>query len=491
MSENTNRTPRNSNQRKMYDYETDSYILVRSSKQPSLESRPKPQPKQQSRTSSRPQTQSSLQPQRRVTTGQHSGQQSRQQPMQPRPRTTTSSKLNGFKPPVVNGTRKSHNGEPFNKSNTPFAKTRHNKPTKPPKKRGLAVGALLCAGLITLSVAIAPLFSQDTTALTDPNKPSVSVDATHDYGDKNQTRPQQNKITSLDQINPDFQFITWKGEKHLTIDEESFKQIVELAMNDVRDFYYDDLKAPNISFTYDKSKNDIVNTTGKENFYEDGYGYERIAGMAQQESSHDLMVDFVNDIGRGSDNPSGILQIMPETTRDTLTEYFKNIFGEEIDLSDYEPLPTKEEVNAILSSNENDKKRAKEEIKDAVYDSVYLTVMSEVYYTKSMTKGHKTCYSTYYENYTPESLIKQFNIDPSQHDEVYQIFEELQATNGVYSKTLAHSALTAMHLNGFDNVRASLKNGSFFKRYFNSTYVKNILNNEDQIQANGFGRQPQ
>lgn len=484
MSENTNRTPRNLNQKAIYDYETDSYILVRPSKKPPLETQPKSQEKLQPRITPRPQTQSSIQPQNRVTMG----QQSRQQPLQPRSKTTTSAKLNGFKPPVVSGTRKSHSNEPFNRNNTSFAKTRHNKPTKPPKKRGLAVGTLLIAGLITLTMAVAPNISQDATALTDPNKPSISVGTTH--VDKHQTRPQQNKITSLDQINPDFEFITWKGEKHLTIDEESFKQIIELAMNDVRDFYYDELKAPNISFTYDKSKNDIVNTTGKENFYEEEYGYERIAGMAQQESSHKLMVDYVNDIGQGSDNPSGILQIMPESTKDTLTQYFKNIFGADIDLSDYEPLPTKEEVNAILSSNPNDRKNAEKEITDAVYDSVYLTVMSEVYYTKSMTKGHKTCYSTYYENYTPESLIKQFNIDPSQHDEVYQIFQELQATNGVYSKTLASSALTAMHLNGFDNVRASLKDGSFFKKYFNSAYVKNILNNEDQIQANGFGPQP-
>ena len=458
MSENTNRTTNKPYQKFIYDYETDSYIPVAPYKPTS-----QPQTKQ---TPLRTIPQATNR-----TSAQHKPHQSK-----------TGLQISDVKKPLT-GIR--HNtSKPQHPQDTQFVKRKNSKACKKTNKRGLAIVALALSGVIAASSLIG----------VANQKPESTLHNSHEtnYATSENTEVVQNasKITSLDQISPKFEFITWKGEKHLTIDEESFKQIIELAMNDVRDFYVDELGAPNMQFQYDESKHNIVNVQGKENFYEKGYSWEHIAGMAQQESSSDLMVDFVNDIGYGSDNPAGILQIMPETTKKTLSEYFKNIFGADIDLSDYEPLPTKEEVNAILSSNPNDRKKAEKEITDAVYDSVFLTVASEAYFSKSFTKGHQNCYTPYFENYTPEKLINEFNIDPSQHDEVYQIFQELKEYNGIYSPTLTRSALTAMHLYGFGDVRTSLKDGSFFKKYFNSTYVKNILNNEDQIQANGFGPQP-
>ncbi len=492
MSENTNRTPRNNNQRKMYDYETDSYIPARSSKQPSLESRPKPQPKPQPRTSSRPQTQSSLQPQRRVTTGQHSGQQSRQQPMQPRPRTTTSSKLNGFKPPVVNGTRKSHNGEPFNKNEKTFAKTKHNQPAKAPKKRGLAVGTLLIAGLVTLTMALAPNISQDSTALTDPNKPSVSVNATHDYGDKNQTRPQQNKITSLNQINPKYEVITWKGEKQLTIDEESFRQIIQLALDDAKDFYYDELGAPTTKLVYDASQDKMVNAQGKENFYDEVvFNVDNYVARAKIESGDCLMVTFVNDIGQGKNNPSGIFQLMNDSVSSTLEEYFANVFGKKVNL-DMEIVPSAQDVQNVETSAE-----AKQRISKAVYNSTLITVLKDIYQFKSMTKGHEECYLPY-AKYTPEQITNKYNLPPETRDVVKQICSELKQTNGKYSSTLATCGGIAMHFYGFGDVRSSMENGTYYENYFTSDYVIKTIQKLKQIEnekgTNFFqdeGHQPQ
>lgn len=354
-----------------------------------------------------------------------------------------------------------------------------NTPLKPPSKNLIVFLTILLAGLISLNVAIS-ISQQNSNTSNSDNIPASSASANNDKpsSSPNYITPEagEGRILELDEINPTYEFITWKGKQQLTIDDDSMKQIVQLALRDAVDFYYD-LEAPNCTFTLENGK--LKNTTGKENFIEKQMNWEYYMGRIYQEASGYIMIDFVNDIGRGADNPNGVFGSMPLTTNDTLDEYFGLIFKENTDFSKLDSVLTKQDVTNVNSSKE-----ANKIITEKVYNATLKVVIDDIHKLKSMTIGHDECYLPY-KNMTPEQIMVAYNIHPSLKDEVVAICKELKEYNGLYSPTLALAAINATHLNGFTDVRSSMSDGSFFKKYFNSEYIQKTFGNTDKIEESG------
>ena len=227
-------------------------------------------------------------------------------------------------------------------------------------------------------------------------------------------------------------------------------------------------------FEYDKESIPIL-----ENFIEKQMNWEYYMGRIYQEASGHIMIDFVNDIGRGADNPNGVFCSIPLTTNDTLDEYFGLIFKESTDFSKLDSVLTKQDV-----ANVNSSKEANKIITEKVYNATLKVVIDDIHKLKSMTIGHDECYLPY-KNMTPEQIMVAYNIHPSLKDEVVAICKELKEYNGLYSPTLALAAINATHLNGFTDVRSSMSDGSFFKKYFNSEYIQKTFGNTDKIEESG------
>ncbi len=358
------------------------------------------------------------------------------------------------------------NGQSYvNKNNSKRAKKGSNKIVK-------AMAVVLCT-IMFLSVANSIINSNQSetgTAITETDKGSSTAP-------NKKPSPEIIQVKSLDEVDAKFEFITWNGKQQLTIDDESLKQIIQLALNDVRDFYVDELDSPNVKFEYDAKNKKVVNAQGKQNFYEDNLNWQYYFGRAQQEASGYLMVDFVNDIGEGENNPSGIFQNMKYSIDNTLTTYFADFYNHKFKPTG-DVIPSKYDVQNFQNSKE-----CYENIKQAVYNSAYQTIVKDVYQLKSFTINHEECYKPY-ANMSAEEIIQKYNIDPSLHDEVHQICKELKQFDGKYSPTMAAAALNAMHFYGFE-VRETMQNGTFFQTRFNSAYVKNTMQNQDNLEQNG------
>ena len=386
-------------------------------------------------------------------------------------------------------------GRPINRSQSSTERIeqirrnkQNSKPPKKPSKAIITLTSILLAGLITLTIAVTALqpkpekptpgttevtttinIGDDTTSITRPNSGSPVVQP--ETPETNEER-----IYELDEINPTYEFITWKGKKQLTIDDDSMKQIVQLALRDAVDFYYD-LDAPNCSFVLKDGK--VTNTTGKENFLEKQMNWQYYMGRIYQEASGHIMVDFVNDIGEGENNPNGIFGSMPLSTNKTLNEYFRDIFHVTVDFAKKDSVITKEEVSKVLSSKETAKA-----VTEKIYNATLKVIIDDIHKLKSMTKGHEDCYLPY-ANMTPDEIMSKYSIDESLRDEVIDICNELKAYDGKYSPTLALAGLQATHLYGFSDVRSSMKNGSFFANYFNKEYIFKTFGNTDKIEESG------
>lgn len=363
----------------------------------------------------------------------------------------------------------------------------NGKPPKKPSRGIITLTTLLLAGLLTLTIVVNALQSETLNPSTSSPEVVTTVDVdgssstkrpSNSAGSANPITPstQEDRIYELDEINPTYEFITWKGKQQLTIDDDSMKQIVELALRDAVDFYYN-LEAPNCSFVLKDGK--VTNTTGKENFLEKQMNWQYYMGRIYQEASGHIMVDFVNDIGEGENNPNGIFGSMPLSTNKTLNEYFRDIFHVTVDFAKYDSVITEDEVAKVLSNKETAKK-----VTEKVYYATLKVIIDDIHKLKSMTKGHEDCYLPY-ANMTPDEIMTKYGIDESLRDEVIDICNELKVYDGKYSPTLALAGLQATHLYGFSDVRSSMKNGSFFANYFNKEYIFKTFGNTDKIEESG------
>ncbi len=436
---------------------------------------------------------------RRTSTVTVSTVRQRQQPEFQGQRVSQNSKTNTLGQGDIQTTfvRKSNQGKPISKNDSQsYTKNggygRNNKPSKKPSKTAIAIISLILAGLLTVSI-LASILDKSNESPNTPNSPSVSSSQNYNgdnsSSDNNQPISPEDeiKVVELEDINPTFDFITWKGTKQLTIDDESMKQIIILAMRDAVDFYYD-LEAPNCTFVIDEKtgkakfdeKGKIISTTGKENFLDPKMNWQYYMGRLYQEVSFDPMVAFTNDIGRGADNPHGIFGSMPITTNDTLAEYFHNIFG--VDYNFYE-------LDSVITQNDIDNlyidAGAKDVIKQKIYNMALKVTLDDIRKLKSMTKGHEELYLPY-KDMTAEEIINNNNIDPSLHDEIYDIVAELKIYDGKYSPTLALACINALHLYGdFEDMKLQMANGKIFSTYFSTDYVKITMGNQDLVEQFG------
>ncbi len=306
------------------------------------------------------------------------------------------------------------------------------------------------------------------------NKGNPSTGAHHSGSGQSKNEVE---ITSIEQINPTYEFIKWKGEQQLTIDEESFRQIIALALNDVRDFYIDVLGAPNINFVWDAENKKLVNTQGRENFYQpEVFNVNRYQGMSTIEASPHRMIAFVNDINLGKDNPAGLFQNMPLTTIKTLEEYFKNTFHMDIDFSNLNIIPSQSDIQ-----NVNTSKEVNDRITRAVYNAAFLTIATDVKDAKSASKGHSEIYINY-ANLTPDEIMAKYNLPECMRDEAVQIYKEFKTYGGIYSPTLLACLLNYGHLHGFVISRTELTNGNLGK-VLGSDYVQKTTTQEDILNS--------
>lgn len=196
-----------------------------------------------------------------------------------------------------------------------------------------------------------------------------------------QNESHTNQNNKFADINPSFK----PYKDGIVMDEESVLKIIKLAMSDAQHFYKN-MGAPNM--VYDK---DLKIVTGDDNFYPSWQNEYFYMGKAMAESS--FRVDVVTDIKNNppENDAHGIMQICPQALKETLQDYYQNIFGVNIDLSDLEVVPAKEDVAAAYYSNE-----AKANIVQAVYNNIYLAICYDIYNVKCLNPiSHQDYYQAY------------------------------------------------------------------------------------------------
>ena len=387
--------------------------------------------------------------------------------------------------PKVTPNNKQHSSNESQRNKSRINNIRNQKNSgrapKRPSKKTITLTTLLLAGMLTIT-ALTSTFdtnnSIDNPKTTIANTETQTSAQSHPSANTPPNAPaDKERIYELDELNPVYEFVTWKGKEQLTIDDDSMKEILKLALRDAVDFYYE-IGAPNCSFVLDENGN-VTNTKGKENFLEKQMNWQYYMGRIYQEASGYIMIDFINDIGQGVDNPNGIFGSMPITTNKTLNEYFRDVFNITIDFAKYDSVITQEDVKTIHSSKETAQK-----VTEKVYNAALKVIIDDIHKLKSMTKGHEDCYLPY-ANMSPEQIMNKYNIDPSLKDEVDAICSELKQYNGKYSPTLALAGLQATHLYGFTDVRAAMKDGTYFKKYFTTEYIYKTFGNTDKIEQGG------
>ena len=274
--------------------------------------------------------------------------------------------------------------------------------------------------------------AESNTALTTGDNDS---NPTHNSAQKEQIT----KIESLEQVKPNYIFKRWAGEYYLTIDEESLSQIIQLAMRDAQKFY---LGIGSYNMKLDENFNNIP---GNENFYTDWMNTEFFMARAKQEASELFMVNY--RAGLSSDinkDPCGIMQINPKSTKDTLMEYYRTIYKENIDLSHLQVFPSDEDVANVERS-----KQAQKNITQTVYNNIYLSICYDIYETKCLNPGHENYFKPY----------------------------------GGYNESIRHHAAIAAYYYSLDDIVESLIDGSFYDKYYPTVYVQNILKFQEEFKT--------
>jgi len=222
---------------------------------------------------------------------------------------------------------------------------------------------------------------------TEQTKPD---DAYYEVFDESETQKEiqnvidkvtENEILTLSDIKPTFS----PYKNHLAMDEQSVLNIIKIAMKDAQKFFVD-MGAPNM--TYDKNLNIVA---GEDNFYPEWMDEHFYLAKAMAESS--FRVDVITDIKENeADNDAhGILQICPQGLKDTLEQYYRDIFGVNYDLSELEVVPSREDVEQAYYS-----KTAQQNIVKAVYNNIYLAICYDIYNVKCLNPvSHRDYYAKY------------------------------------------------------------------------------------------------
>lgn len=252
-------------------------------------------------------------------------------------------------------------------------KAKSNKTYRKAKSIALILSALML---------ISPL-----TACTTENSRDAIVSVENGSGSSHKTpsNSEVSTVKSLDEINPKLSVEKWGDNKYYVIDEDSLFQIIDLAMDNVQKFYTE-IGAPNM--TYDKNLNIVE---GKDNFYPEWQNEAFYMARAMSESSR--RIDLVTTIpGNSTDNyATGIMQICPSSTKETLEQYYKNIFNENVDLSQLQVVPSKTDL-----ANANTSEKAMDNVVEAIYNNIFLSMCFDVYNIKNINpKSHQNYYAKY------------------------------------------------------------------------------------------------
>jgi len=239
------------------------------------------------------------------------------------------------------------------------------------------------------------------------------------------------EIESLDQVKPTF----GKFKSYTTMDEQSVLQIIKLAMRDAQKFYLD-IGALNMKYDAD-----LNNMTGEKNFYTDFMTEYFYLSRAMSEST--FSIDAITKISNNSPEnyAHGIMQICPVTTKDTLQQYYRNVFGKKIDYSNMPVIPSAEDLQNIYVSEE-----AVRNVVQAVYNNIYLSICFDIYNTKCL--------------------------NPVKHPDYYKAY-------GGFSEEIRHLAAIGLYGTRRSIVMEGLENGSLLADLMSVKYFDTYLYNLD------------
>lgn len=240
--------------------------------------------------------------------------------------------------------------------------------------------------VLALALSALMLISPLTSCSNDPGYEMVETDGSGSSSNSSHgTSSSVSSVNSLEDIHPTITEQTWHGEKYYVIDEKSLLQIIELAMKNTQEFYTE-IGAPNM--VYDSN---LKIVEGKDNFYPEWQNKYFYMARAMSESSR--RIDLVTTIPSNTpDNYAhGIMQICPTTIKDTLEQYYSSIFGENVDLSGLEVIPTKSDLK-----NANDSEQSMDNVVEAVYNNIFLSMCFDVYNIKNLNPiSHENYYAKY------------------------------------------------------------------------------------------------
>ena len=237
------------------------------------------------------------------------------------------------------------------------------------------------ATILTAIMLLGPLTScQNRQVYETAQTESVSGDYSSS-SNKPTSKPSQ-EMTLAD-VNPTFK----QSGSHLTIDEKSALQIVQIALNDAQEFF-EGMGAPNMK--YDKN---LKVVEGKENFYTDWMNEYFYLARAMSESS--LRVDVKTQLPTptecGDYYAVGPMQLCENSIKSTLMQYYRDVFNEKIDLTQLSILPSEKDIQ-----NVNNSKQSRDKVVEAIYNNIYLSICFDIYNTKCLNPiKHQDYYSAY------------------------------------------------------------------------------------------------
>ena len=302
---------------------------------------------------------------------------------------------------------------------------------------------LLAAGIFSGSLVACSNKQTYDNDISPKDKIVHTISSSSNQANTNK-KPSSN-VKSLSEINAKFSPTTWHGESYTKIDEESLIQIIELAMNDAKEFYINN-GAPGLTI-----ESDGKSTKDPNKFYTNWMNKYHFLARAKRESGN-FMIDYVGEpVNSLGYQAKGIMAIIPEYASETLDEYFDDIFKIETHFADLQLIPSSADLKNYQTS-----KQAKENLKQCVYNSVYTSICYDIYNAKCLGPNH----TDYYAKYSG------------------------------YSEDIRNKLVISLYLYRREDVLGDLKAGKIHDTYFKTSYVKDILNYQETFK-NSYENQPE
>lgn len=287
------------------------------------------------------------------------------------------------------------------------------------------------AKMLIYLLALTMLASPLTSCSQSNMPPEESVEQSDSYEAESQ-------IKSLQEINAKFSKTTWHGKEYLAIEEDSLLQIIELAMEDAKNFYIKH-KAPGLTI-----EKDGTTTRNPDKFYIDWMNKYHFLARAKRESGSNYMVNFIGEpVNEAGYRAMGIMAIVPEWASATLDEYCPNHLNVETNFFNLQLVPSKSDVQNYKVSKE-----AYDNIKQCVYNSVYTSICYDIYNAKSFGPNHED----YYEKY------------------------------GGYDEEMRHKLIISLYFYRRSDILDDLKSGKIKNTFFKKQYVKDILSFQEEFE---------